>query len=203
MSKTRPTQGQSGDEETPDPETDVGSESERRQLSQNEIFEMLSSNRRRYVLHHLKRKQGPAELGELAEQIASRENNKPLEEVRSTERKNAYTALRQFHLPKMADKGVVRFDKRKGTVELSEQAADLDIYLDVVSGYDVPWSLYYTAISIAFATLLVCVNFAFGPFAEVSVAMVAALFVVTIFLFSLLHTYTNKQMRIGSSDLLE
>lgn len=181
---------------------DTDGESEARQLSQSEIFEMLSSNRRRYVVHYLKQEQGPAELGALAEQVACREHDKSLGELRSSERKNTYTALRQFHLPKMAEKGVVHFDKRQGSVELSEQAAALDIYLDVVSGYDVPWSLYYTTISVVFGTLLFSVHSAFGPLADVSVTTVSALFVVTIFIFSLLHTYTNRQMRIGSTDLL-
>jgi hypothetical protein len=96
---------------------------------------------------------------------------------------------------------VVHFDKREGRVELTEQAADLDIYLDVVSGYDVPWSLYYTAIAVAFGTLLGAVHLGLGPLADVSVAMVSGLFVVTVFVFSLLHTYTNKQMRLGGSNL--
>ena len=102
----------------------------------------------------------------------------------------------------MAEKGVVQFDEREGIVELSEKAEDIDIYLDVVSGHNVPWSLYYTAISIVFGTLLISVHLAFGPLADISMTTVSALFVVTIFIFSLLHTHTNKQMRIGSSDLL-
>mgnify|MGYP006926894371 FL=1 len=102
----------------------------------------------------------------------------------------------------MAEMGVVRFDEREGRIRLSEQAADLDIYLDVVSGYDVPWSLYYTAISVVFGTLLAGVHLAVGPLAGGSVTTVAALFAVTVFVFSLLHTYTNMQMRLGSSDLL-
>lgn len=170
------------------------------QLSQAEIFEVLSSNRRRYVLHHLKQRQGPAELGELAERIAGWENGKSRDAVQSTERKNVYTALRQFHLPKMDEMGVVRFDERDGSVRLSTRAAEFDVYLDVVSGYDVPWSLYYTAISTAFGTFLAGVHLAYGPLGEVSVTTVAALFVVTILLFSLVHTYTNAQMRLGSGD---
>jgi len=201
MSTTRPPQAQHGGKRAPDPDEE-GGEAEPRHLSRGEIFEMLSSNRRRYVLRHLKRKRGPADLGELAERVASWENDKPLEAVRSTERKNAYTALRQFHLPKMAEMGVVRFDEREGRIRLSEQAADLDIYLDVVSGYDVPWSLYYTAISVVFGTLLVGVHLAVGPLAGGSVTTVAGLFAVTVLVFSLLHTYTNMQMRLGSDDLL-
>jgi len=201
MSTTGPTPLQSSGKPL-DAGDDEDSESEDQRLSRSEIFTMLSSNRRRYVLHYLKQKQDSVELGELAEQIAGWENDKPPQEVRSTERKNAYTALRQFHLPKMAEKGIVQFDKRKGDVELSEQAADLDIYLDVVSGYDVPWSLYYTAISIAFGTLLAGSHLAFGPLADVSVLTVSALFVVATLIFSLVHTYTNHQMRIGSSKLM-
>jgi len=201
MSTTRPVHAREGGDETTALE-DEGDDDGTQQLSQNEIFELLSSNRRRYVLQHLKRNQGSAELGDLAEHVAGRENDKLPEEVHSSERKNAYTALRQFHLPKMTQKGVVRFDKREGSVELSDQAADLDIYLDVVSGYDVPWSLYYTAFSVGFGTLLAGVHVGLGPLAHASVVTVSALFSVAIFIFSLLHTYTNKQMRLENSDLL-
>jgi hypothetical protein len=151
------------------------------------------------VLHYRKQRQGPAELGELAERIAGWENGTSRDAVQSTERKNVYTALRQFHLPKMEEMGVVRFDERDGTVRLSKRAAEFGVYLGVASGYNVPWSLYYTAISTAFGTFLAGVHLAYSPLAEVSVTTVAALFVVTVLLVSLVHTYT--QMRLGSGDV--
>ena len=87
MSTTRPPQTQHGGKRTLGPEgEDDGSDSQ--QLSRGEIFEMLSSNRRRYVLHHLKRKRGPADLGELAERVGSWENAKPVEAVRAKRREN-------------------------------------------------------------------------------------------------------------------
>lgn len=199
MSTTRPTRT----EGVEDGGNEHGEgEAQNQQLTMDEIFEILSCKRRRHVLHHLKQQQGTSDLGTLAEHIAGWENDKVPAQVRSNERKNVYTALRQFHLPKMDEKGVVEFDSRAGTVELSEQAADIDIYLDVVSGYDVPWSLYYTSISVIFGCLLVAVHLSIGPLARVTVMTVTTLFLVTVIVFSLIHTYTNRKMRIGSSDLL-
>ncbi|MFB6358651.1 MAG: hypothetical protein ABEJ96_06540, partial [Thiohalorhabdaceae bacterium] len=52
-----------------------------------------------------------AELGDLAEHIASIENDKPEVALSSTERKRVYVALYQCHLPKMDDIGVIDFDE--------------------------------------------------------------------------------------------
>jgi hypothetical protein len=41
-----------------------------------------------------------------------------------------YIALYQCHLPKMATAGVVDFDKDRGTVDLRDEAGQLDAYLD-------------------------------------------------------------------------
>jgi hypothetical protein len=189
MSTTKPRQP---------PETGREFGSGDRQLTEDEIFELLSCRRRRYALHYLKQQRERVDIGTLSEQIAAWENDRTTEGVRSDERKNVYTSLRQFHLPKMADTEVVEFDSRAGTVELSDQAADLDIYLDVVDGRDLPWSLYYTGMAGLFGLLLAGVHLEVGPLAALLVDGVAGLFVVTILFFSLVHTYTNYHMRLGS-----
>jgi DNA-binding transcriptional ArsR family regulator len=163
-----------------------------------EIFQLLSNHRRRYALHYCKQASGPVELGELAEQVAASELEKPIEELTSTERKRVYTSLQQTHLPTLERAGIVE-DSREG-ITLTEHAADLNIYLDIVPSNSIPWGLYYTGLS-AFSTLVLV-----GLWAELlPTEMVPVLgwmgFVVALFAVSaVVHTYQNHQRRLGEID---
>lgn len=68
------------------------------------------------VLRYIETVDGELTIGELAEQIAAWENDKPIAQISSTERKRVYVALYQCHLPKMDDVGVVSFDKSRGRI---------------------------------------------------------------------------------------
>jgi hypothetical protein len=169
-------------------------------LSRDEVFELLSNHRRRFVLHHLQRN-GNADLGDLSEHVAAWENDISLEAVSSAERKRVYTSLQQFHLPKMDEKQVVEFDDREGTVELASAAKDVDVYLEVVQGRDIPWSQYYLALSVVNLTLLTAVLAGTYPLRLIPTGG-WAIFVVTTFLVSaLVHAYYSRtEMRLGDSE---
>jgi len=182
-------------------EADAQGVESQQQLSKNEVFELLSNERRRYAIHHVKQSDGPVELGVLSERVAAWENGKGLEEVSSDERKSVYTSLQQFHLPKMEREGVIEFDDRAGTVQLWQRAEDLDVYLEVVEGNDIPWSEYYLALSAVNLALLVAAATNVYPIAAVPAASWAVFTVFTFLISSLAHTYiTKSEMRLGSSD---
>ena len=82
----------------------------------DEIFGLLKNRRRRSVFRYLAAESEQVRLGELAEQIAARENDKAVSRLDSRERKRVYVALYQCHLPKMADVDAVAYDKPRGTV---------------------------------------------------------------------------------------
>ncbi len=106
-------------------------------LESGQIFDLLSNHRRRYAIHYCKREGEPVELGDLAEHVAAWELDKEVEELTSAERKRVYTSLQQTHLPTLAEAEMVEFDDR--TIELTEKANELDVYLDVVPGDSIPW----------------------------------------------------------------
>lgn len=112
------------------------------ELTRDDMFDVLSNPRRRYALHVL-RTEGEVALGDVAEQVAAWENGTTVEEVSASERKHAYTALQQRHLPRMDDMGVVEFDRRAGTVTPTDALGEFEIYLEVVRGRGIPWSVYY------------------------------------------------------------
>ncbi|MCU4719002.1 DUF7344 domain-containing protein [Halapricum hydrolyticum] len=170
-------------------------------LSRDDAFEILSNRRRRFALHHLQHNGERAELGELSEHVAAWENDTGVQEISATERKRVYTSLQQFHLPKMDDKGVVEFDDREGVVELTPAAEQMDVYLEVVEGNDVPWSQYYLALAAVNLGLFVAALAGTYPLRLVPDAG-WGLFVVTTFLVSaLVHTYYSRtEMRLGDSE---
>jgi len=176
-------------------------EEESGELSQDDRFDLLSNHRRRYALHYIKHNGDRATLGELSDQIAAWENEIDLEEVGYDERKRVYTSLQQVHLPRMDEAGVVEFDDREGAVEIGPAAADLDVYLEVVEGRDVPWSGFYLGLS--GLDLLVVAAYAVGvPVVSAVPAIGLAVFVVTTFLVaSLAHLYvTRTEMRLGEGE---
>jgi hypothetical protein len=116
------------------------------ETGRGEIFGLLSNHRRQYAIHYCKREDRPVELGELAEYVAAWELAKEVEELTATERKGVYTPLQQTHLPTLAKANMIEFDDR--TIELTDGAADLEVYLDVVPGDSISWGTYYLGLSV-------------------------------------------------------
>jgi hypothetical protein len=127
----------------------------------DELYDLLSNHRRRYVLHFCKRVDGPVSLAEVAEQVAAWEQDKAIAEITSAERKRVYTSLQQTHLDRLDDAGIVEFEGDE--IELTEQAADLDIYLDIVPAESIPWGVYYLGLSILGGIVLGGVAVGFVP----------------------------------------
>ncbi|GAB7092987.1 hypothetical protein JCM30237_01390 [Halolamina litorea] len=98
-------------------------------LERDVAYTLLSSRRRRNVLHALYEADGASTVGDLARQLAAWETNKHPATISSKERKRAYTALRQSHIPKLAKHGIVDYDANRGTVVLTERGKEFRPYL--------------------------------------------------------------------------
>jgi len=165
--------------------------------TRDELFYLLKNQRRRFILHHLKNVERPIEIGELARQVAAWENKVACEDVTSKQRRRVYNALQQTHVPKLEEAGMISVERR--SVALTEDAKQLDIYLDLVPGADVPWSKYYLALGgigtvVTTATWLdaslfsLLSNFAVGTFVSIAFLMSAVA-----------HYYYQQESRIGKS----
>ncbi len=111
---------------------DAGSEGTRERsaaLPRDLVFDLLSVTRRRMLLRYLDENEGTAPLGELSREIAAEENDVPVAQVSSKQRKRVYVGLYQSHVPKMEDAGVVDYDNQSGAVELGPNATELFPYL--------------------------------------------------------------------------
>lgn len=91
-------------------------------------FSLLSSTRRRGVLYAVDRGDETA-VEELADTIASWQGS-------DAEASSVRVSLVHTHLPKLADAGVVEYDRDRGTVELTRRAGDLEPYLACVHDYE-------------------------------------------------------------------
>lgn len=169
-------------------------------LSTEEIFSVLSNRRRRYTLHYLLQNGADTNVSEIAEQLAAWESNTEPAKIDSETRKRTYTALQQNHLPRMADIGVIDFNKDRGTIEPTESLQELDIYLDISQGHQIPWSEYYLLLSMS-AGLLVLMVWQVGfPFTLVPplgwAAVIWGVFTVT----SITHVLENRQQKFSTTD---
>lgn len=173
-----------------------------RGLSTDDVFSILSNRRRRYTLYYLLQNGEDADMRDVVEQVAVWESDAATapEDLNSAERKRVYTALQQNHLPKMADIGVIEYNKSRGDVEPTEQLNELDIYLDIVQGGQIPWSGLYLGLSFVSYLLILIVWVVGFPFTLLSPlawgAVVAAVFMIS----SVAHLYENRQQKFSAGD---
>ena len=181
-----------GDAELPSREED--------DFTRDDVFEVLSNQRRRYAIHYLKRRNGdPVAVSELTDWVASWEYGKEIEALNHRERKRVRNALRQFHLPKMAEYGFVEYDSRRGVIELTEAASDANFYVDSLTGRDIPWSAYYLGLSAVGVVCLVGIWAGVYPFSLVSPLHFGVFLVTALSVSAAGHLYDNYcRMRLGA-----
>jgi hypothetical protein len=122
-------------------------------LSQDVVFDILSSPRRRYVLYYLRTRDGPVQLTDLAEEVAAWENNTDPPSITEQERKRVYVSLYQTHIPRLAEAGLIEYDKDSGQIALAEEAGAIDRYLESAE-QTYPWQRIYLGLAVASAVLL-------------------------------------------------
>ena len=163
-----------------------------------EVFDILSNHRRRYTIHFCKQEEGPVSLSDLAEQVAAWENDKEIEEIGWDERKTVYTSLQQTHLPTLADAEMIEYEN--GTVELTERASELDVYLDVVPADSVPWGVYYLGLSAVGFLVLGLVTAGILPTDPIP-AVGWGMIIVGLFAASAAaHIYESRKYRLGETE---
>jgi len=167
-------------------------------LSRDDVFSILSNRRRRDVLRYLRRDAESASLGDLAERIAAWENDIPVAEVDYKQRKRVYTSLHQTHLPKLDEAGIVEYDRNRGTITLTDRAAELEAYLSTPDEREVPWDACYLGLSALALGLLVAAWL--GVVSGMAAAgLTVALFVVV----AGANAYVARRDRIGGHAAAE
>ena len=169
-------------------------------LTEDELFEILSNRRRRHILHELMRTEESLDIGALSQEIAACEDGLEPHEVSSSDRKRVYTALHQSHLPKLDKAGVIDFDRDRGRIEPTPALDDVEIYMDIVRGREIPWSDYYLSLTALGGLLLAAVSLDLGPLAALSLQMWGVFIVVTFGVSAIAHRYYARRNRLGIAD---
>ncbi|MEZ3163940.1 hypothetical protein ABNG03_03240 [Halorubrum sp. RMP-47] len=164
----------------------------------DELYDLLSNHRRRYVIHFCKQADGALTLSDLAEMVAAREQDKSVAELTSAERKRVYTSLQQTHLNRLADAGMIEYDGDE--IELTDDAAALDVYLDVVPEGSIPWGVYYLGLSALSFVVLSGIWIGFVPTETVPALGWAAIIVAVFLASSVAQVIQSRRYRLGDMD---
>jgi len=162
------------------------------------VYDALSNTRRRHVIHCVLQEEEPVELADLSRRIAAWENDVAIEAVTSTQRKRVYTALRQLHLPKLDETGIVSFDPDRGTVESTRTTPNVEAYLRVVPEDEITWSRFYVGLGaiLGAATLLAWLGL--FPFSELPGHAWGLLSGLAVMATGLAHVVSDRRHQIGS-----
>lgn len=157
------------------------------ELSTDDVFHLLQSQRRRAAIRYLWDTDGPVEMRDLAEQVAAWENDTTVHALTSDERQRAYIPLYQSHLPKLDEEGVIDYDKNRGIVKKTPLVSQLERYLDAGRGPDIEpedeerrWNTYYLTVSLFGSVLFIGAAFRF-PLLSLVPSLAAVTFVLAAF----------------------
>lgn len=94
-------------------------------LPLDDLFHVLSVERRRYVMRYLNFVEPAVSLRDIAVSRAAAENDIDESDVGYRERKRTYVSLYQSHLPVLDDYGLLDFDERAGNIVLLPEGGHL------------------------------------------------------------------------------
>lgn len=135
-------------------------------LTQDEAYDLLSNERRRFVIDSLRERGEPIDVMELSRMVAASEYDTAPEELSDQQVKRIYVSLYQTHIPKLDESVVVEHDKDVGTVRLAARVADLDAFMVDGRTDGAPWRLTYLFVALAgllLYALVVLVPIAVSP----------------------------------------
>lgn len=166
--------------------------------TRDKLFHVLRNQRRRFAIHYLKRSTGPVDVGDLATQIAAWENGISPSAVTSRERRRVYNALQQTHINELRDTGIITVNRRE--VELTERAAHLDIYLEVIPEKDIPWSEYYLGLAAVGVSAVTVAWLDLSFFGLVPDAAVGMFLAVTLAVSACANYYYQNESLLGDAE---
>lgn len=84
----------------------------------DDVFELLSNERRRYVIHELVTAGGELPHSELVLRVAAGLNDCEPDELNDDERRRVHISLHQMHIPALTDAGVIERDEETDVVRI-------------------------------------------------------------------------------------
>lgn len=177
--------------------TSVGPLGRRRErgLPPGEIFELLGNERRRGVIHFLKRRDERVRVDELVDAVVEWERGV------GSSRDSVYSSLVQTHLPRLDEAGVVEYDDGGKVVRPTEHVAEMQLYLEYSPRHDIPWPEYYLGLGAVAAGLVTAVWLGAPPFEGVAGVTVAAVVSGALVASAVVHVLQARRRRLGDDRL--
>lgn len=94
----------------------------------DDLFDVLSHHRRRYVIECLIRYGSPMTLPDLADECVVMEHQRAFDSIPAETVQRMYMSLYHTHIPKLVECGAIEYDQESDSVAL-EDAAQFDSYL--------------------------------------------------------------------------
>ena len=165
-----------------------------------DVFDILSNRRRQYVLHYLRTDGGSnaTDLAELVDYVTACEAASG--EITPAERKRVYNALRQTHLPRLDDAGMIAFDPETNRIELADAARKAGPYLDGRPEAGPPWAACYFGLSATSAGVGGASWIGLGPFDSVMATGISVTVVIAFAAIAAVHTISVRS-NTGTSRL--
>lgn len=102
-------------------------------IDQDTLFEALAHERRRYLLYTLMEDESWSLL-ELARKLAAWEEDVSEADADETVVERTYASLYHAHVPKLADLGIIEFDRETETITKGENAEQVLHVLELTGG---------------------------------------------------------------------
>lgn len=104
--------------------------------SLDRVFDVLSKERRRYVLYYLDQSDEPVSIEELTEKIREWESSS--DELNDETFDDVYLSLTHNHLPKAARAKYIEYDSEESRVEITGEPSEFKIILSVGEAIEKP-----------------------------------------------------------------
>lgn len=101
----------------------------------DELFQLLSQERRRFALYYLDQADGPVALEELAREVARRENGS-VGPTASNDYAEQLITLKHNHLPRIEDATHIEYDSDNRFIRVTGMTPEADLLLSVSKKLD-------------------------------------------------------------------
>jgi len=138
MSNESPYRNESGKRESTHPPHVLRKDPGVSRPSFDDIFDLLSSTRRRYAIYYLQQTpDGVATLDDLTEKVAAWETDTAADDVPEDFGQRVRTSLHHTHLPRLDDANIVDYDARSESIRYWGQPV-LEEYAEHVAAMELP-----------------------------------------------------------------
>lgn len=168
----------------------------------DELLEVLSNRRRRYLWRFLREHHGTTEISEASRHVAAWEEDVSPDELTYEDRKSVYTSLYQHHAPLLDDAGLIEFDKDEAT---ARSVTDVEREYVVETGLDETDMLlrFVGGVLIAIGLVSMLWTAGIGPFDGASVSLLIVSVVIGVLVTALVYlTLVTQRHRVRFMDVL-